>query len=465
MSRSSFDGPMRSRSWVMLVVHWSIPIVVASGCATCSPSRPAEPAPILASTQQDKQAPVAAVDSDSTTDRFLTALKNRDLSSATARFDATVKAALPQEKLAAVWDAQIAQFGQLSTWTIVQRAQADGNDLRVAALKFERGELQALVSITPHTQEVAGLFFKPTPKPATTAPYVNVSAFRAEDVSVGGEPFVLKATLTVPTGSGPFPAAVLVHGSGPNDRDETIGANRPFKDLAEGLSSRGVAVLRYEKRTFQYGHKLGNNISIDDEVVLDAVAAVNLLKARPDIDPRRVFVVGHSLGALLAPEIAVRAAPVAGAVLLAPPGRPPWDSVLAQMRYLETPPDKLLEIEKAIDLLKAGKLGAGMLLGAPASYWQDWASRDGIGMAKQVRKPILILHGERDYQVTDEDLATWKNGLRDVSKVELMTVAGANHLFITGTGKPGPSEYEVPGHVDQSVIEKLTRFISGAPQR
>lgn len=404
-------------------------------------------------------------DSDATAELVLTALKDRNFAAATAKFDAAVKAALPQEKLAAVWDSLIAKLGTLSSWTIVQRASADGKDVRVALLKFEHGELHAVISISPQTQELAGLRFNPVPRPTTAAPYVNASAFRAEDVSLGREPFVLKGTLAVPIGKGPLPGAVLVHGSGPSDRDESIGANKPFKDLAEGLASRGIAVLRYDKRTFQYGRQLGESVSIDDEVVLDAVAAVNLLKNRPEIDRRRVFVIGHSLGALLAPEIGLRAAPVAGAILLAPPGRAPWDAVLAQMRYLETPADKVAEVEKAIDLLKAGKLGTGKLLGAPASYWQDWASRDGVAMAKKLRRPILILRGERDYQVTDEDFTTWKKGLSSVAMVQLATIPGANHLFIKGTGKPGPAEYQVAGHVDQTVIDKLALFVSGEKSR
>ena len=408
----------------------------------------------------------AEADSDATANGLLTALKNRDFAAATAKFDSTVKTALSEEKLAAVWAVQTKRLGQLSSWAIVQRAQATGKDVRVALLKFERGELQALISIDPQTQQVAGLYFKPVPKTsAGSAPYVNASAFRSEEVSVGTKPFVLSGTLDIPTGSGPFPAAVLVHGSGPHDRDETVGANKPFKDIAEGLASRGIAVLRYDKRTFQYRDQLNTSPAIDDEVVSDAVAAVKLLKARSGVDPRRVFVVGHSLGAQLAPEIAIRTEPVAGAVLLAPPGRPPWDAVLAQMRYLGTSPEKQAEVEKSVELLKAGKLGDGKFLGAPASYWQDWASRDGVAMARKLAKPILILRGERDYQVTDEDLSTWKKGLRGVANVELVTLPGANHLFIQGTGKPGPAEYDVPGHVDAAVIEKIDAFVSGSAPR
>ena len=107
----------------------------------------------------------------------------------------------------------------------------------------------------------------------------------------------------MPNGAGPFPAVVLIHGSGPHDRDETIGPNKPFRDLADGLASRRIAVLRYEKRTRHHGGKmLGTTVTIKEEVLDDAVAAAELLRQTPGLDPKRVFVVGHSLGAMLAPK-------------------------------------------------------------------------------------------------------------------------------------------------------------------
>lgn len=296
---------------------------------------------------------------------------------------------------------------------------------------------------------------------AALAAQPGAAPLRSEDVRVGNEPWVLGGTLAIPAGEGRFPAVVLVHGSGPNDRDESIGANKPFRDLAEGLGARGIAVLRYDKRTFQYRTQIGSSISIDDEVVVDAVAAVSLLRSRPEIDAQRIFVVGHSLGAQLAPEIALRAAPVAGAILLAPPARAPWDILLAQLRYLETPPEQLARVEQAVAELKAGTL-EGSLLGAPAAYWQDWASRDGIATARKLDEPILVLRGERDYQVVEEDFRAWQAGLAGHAGAELHTLPGDNHLFIRGTGKPGPAEYATPGRVDDAVLDRIASFIARA---
>jgi hypothetical protein len=269
----------------------------------------------------------------------------------------------------------------------------------------------------------------------------------------------LPATLTVPRGRGPFPAVVLVHGSGPNDRDETTGANKIFKDLAEGLASAGIATLRYEKRTFRH---VPDTLALDTEVVDDAVDAVHVLAAQPEIDRARVVVVGHSLGAMLAPEIAVRAAPgvaVAGVVLLAPPGRPPWDIILGQMRYLGAPTATIKAIELAITVINVGGGSGEQLLGIPFAYWHDWASRDGVAMVKKLARPALVLHGDRDYQVLDADLAVWRTGLAGVAGVEIATLPGDNHLFIRGSGPPGPLDYKVPSHVDDRAVARIVAFV------
>ncbi len=435
------------------------------GCITTHHALSTNPTLAQSPNIQSIDAGVPTHDGDATTNAFLGALKIDDFATAVSHFDAALTSGLSQEKLAVVWTSQKQKAGNLIRWTIEQRAHANGNDIQVAHLKFERGELQALLSIAPQTQKLTGLFLKPLPKAAPPPAYVDQTAFRSEEATIGKSPFALSATLTRPNGNGPFAAAVLVHGSGPNDRNGSIGANKPLKDLAEGLSSRGIIVIRYDKRTFQHGHQLKNNLSIDDEVIDDAVSAVKHLKDRSDVDPQRIFIIGHSLGALLAPEIAHKSAPVAGAVLLAPPGRAPWDVIVAQMKYLEAPADKLALAEAAADQLRTGQYGPDALLGVPASYWKDWASHDGVTMAKLLKRPLLIMRGDRDYQVTDDDIANWRSGLQSVSNVEFATVTGSNHLFIKGTGKSHPSEYEIAGHVDELVIHKIVSFIQNTAKQ
>jgi pimeloyl-ACP methyl ester carboxylesterase len=199
-------------------------------------------------------------------------------------------------------------------------------------------------------------------------------------------------------------------------------------------------VLRYDKRTYTYRDQLSNDIS------------------RSDIDHARIFVIGHSLGGLLTPEIAVRAGGVAGIALLAPPGRPPWEIVRDQMRFLGAPREVLAQTEKAVIELPLG-IERGFLVGMPYSYWRDVANHDGVAMVKRFARPTLVMHGTRDYQVTSDDFAAWQDALTNEPYAELVTVKGANHLFISGHGAPSPLEYKVENHVDARVLSKLSAFV------
>ena len=398
---------------------------------------------------------------------FFAALKVHDYGTAYGLFSAKMKAAVPQENLQVLWLRQVDQLGHLVSWTTYQGAAIEGRDVLISYLKFEQGELRSTVLVTSKTGDLAGFYLQVPPgRPVITAmapAYIDTTKFTAMDATVGAEPLLLSGTLTVPVGTGPFPAVVLVHGSGANDRDETVGPNKLFKDLAEGLSTRGVIVLRYDKRTFQYGSKLTNSLSMDDEVVYDAMSAVQVLRARHDVDTTRIYLIGHSLGGLLAPEIAVRSGSVAGVALLAPPGRPPWELIVSQMRFAKAPQAQIADVERKIGLIKQGKLGDERLFGSPQSYWLDWASRDGVSMAKKFGRPVLVMRGDRDFQVEDVDLDTWRKGLDGVPYTEVVSMPKLNHLFMAGEGEPNAAEYNVAKHADPSVIDKLSAFVLAPP--
>lgn len=463
--------------WRRVPVFVAVASVAVSACSTPAAPRAAVDAPARAS--EPVGSPTTAVEPPAhaaagaprgpveVIDSFFRALAAGEAARARASFDQNMRQAASEEELAEVWRGQTSALGALTAIQADAGVERQGKRVHSVDLVFERGRLIATVALDVPSHELAGLFFRPGRAPGASAPYVNAAAFRAEEVSFGKAPFVLSGTLALPLGAGPFPGVVLVHGSGPMDRDETVLANKPFKDIAEGLASRGVAVLRYDKRTFTHGKQMGSRISVDDEVVLDATYALEALRARRELDAQRLFVVGHSLGALLAPEIAERAPPVAGVALLAPPGRPPWDLVIEQMRYLGVPADTLAAAERNAAEVKKGSAGS-QLLGVPAEYWHDLAARDGIERSRHLNAPILILRGERDYQVTEADLALWRSGIGTRANVTIETLPAANHLFMSGSGKPSPAEYATPGHVDRAVVERLSAFIkshaSATPQ-
>lgn len=400
----------------------------------------------------------AADADDVAVDELFSAIRDGDFSVATAHFSARMKAALSPAVLESAWKQTYADRGPLLSWKILDRQNLPGGDEVSVQLTFGRASAISTLAVAAQTGEIGSLFFKlaQSNAPVTAPAYAEQTKFHSEDVTVGG--YKLPGTLTIPNGKGPFPAAVLVQGSGPQDRDETIGPNHPFADIADGLSSRGIVVLRYDKRTMLHSAMVA---TVEDEVIDDAIAAVRLLRACTDVMGDRIFIVGHSLGATLAPEIAKKAWPVAGVVMLAPSGRKLPDIIIQQARFLgQASPGQLAEIERQADELSAHKMPPSQnFLGAPASYFYDLDARDEVAIARSLGVPILILHGGRDYQVIDDDIRHWQDGLRGVANVKVETFPALNHLFIAGEGKPNPGEYQTLGHVDQAVIGAIADFI------
>jgi uncharacterized protein len=346
----------------------------------------------------------------------------------------------------------------------------------ILPIQFERATWEFVITVNK-TGDLGGLLARPgtdTSVPWAPPAYSRADSFRSEDVIVGKGAWQLPGTLTLPVAKGPVAALVLVHGSGPNDRDESIGPQKTFRDLAEGLASRDIAVLRYEKRTRFAAAKLSSvkNFTVQDETVDDALAAAEFLRTRPEIDPNRVFVLGHSLGGYLIPRIGRRDPKLAGLISLAGAARPLEDLVVEQNQYFAAlqgnPPAALEQVDKVkaqaqrVKALKADtKSSPGdLLFDGPASYWIDLQGYDPAMEARSLKQPMLILQGERDYQVTMTDFARWKDMLKGRANVKFRSFPPLNHLFQAGEGKSTPSEYMAkPGHVAPEVIDEIAAWI------
>jgi dienelactone hydrolase len=312
---------------------------------------------------------------------------------------------------------------------------------------------------------VAGMFFLPGEVAWNRPAYSKPDSFRERDVTVGDGQWKLPGTLTVPAGQGPFPGIVLVHGSGPNDRDETVGGTKVFKDLAEGLASRGVVVLRYEKRTRQYSAAMAGlaSFTAEQETEEDAVKGAALLRAQPEVNPKRVFVLGHSLGGYLAPRIAEEDGKLAGLVILAGAARPMEDAVVDQAEYLGVSADNLKTVKAVaakIKTLEPGDEDSPPIMGAPVAYWLDLKGYDPAALAKKLALPMLILQGDRDFQVTMKDFALWKAAVGANKAVTMRAYPALNHLFVAGEGKSTEAEYRKPGHVAPEIIDDIAKFVA-----
>lgn len=405
-------------------------------------------------------------------DEILAALEQADFATATQHFDAAMRTVLSAEKLQQVWTQTLpAQVGHYEKHGTTEVTTLSGEALAKTRLQFAGAWLEMRVSCDANGG-VRGLFFAPgAPVPAPLIVTPPASSEHALDIASPFGP--LPGMFALPAGDGPFPAVLLVAGSGPQDRDETIGPNKPLADIARGLAQAGIASLRYDKRTKVYGAQMaGKAITIDDEVTDDAVAAAALLARQPGIDAKRVFVLGHSLGALMAPRIAQRDTQIAGLILLAAPEKLDLNVVLRQTRYLaglqhatqQQTDDAIAPIvaaRTAIAMADPAHPPAGEFFHAPASYWLSLRDYDAIAVTRTLPQPLLILQGASDYQVTPiDDFAKWKAAFAASTRVTLKQYDGLSHLFMPAGNPPSPADYNKPGHVDAQVIDDVVQWIS-----
>jgi fermentation-respiration switch protein FrsA (DUF1100 family) len=402
-----------------------------------------------------------------------------DFEAATADFDAAMQAALSADALKQGWQSLEQQVGAFQQQIGVRTQQVQGYTVVVITLQFEKAALDVQVSVDAQGK-VGGLHTSPansaTPPPPYELPdYADSTVYEEQDVAVGaGTEWELPGTLTLPVGDGPFPAVVLVHGSGPNDRDETIAGNKPFRDLALGLASQGIAVLRYDKRTLVYGQKMAamSDLTVQDETISDALAAVALLRETDKIDPARIVVLGHSLGANLAPRIGQQDPSIAGLILMAGNARPLELLVLQQSEYLAgldgtITPEEHTQLDAvraqviATEHAAPGDDPTMLLFSIPPAYWIDLNAYDPVATAQQVTLPMLFLQGERDYQVTLADFVLWQVGLGGRDDVTFTLYPTLNHLFMAGEGMPSPEEYQTQGHVSADVIRDIASWVHG----
>ena len=293
--------------------------------------------------------------------------------------------------------------------------------------------------------------------------------------------YPLNGLLTLPAHiTNPVPAVVFVHGSGSSNMDEKVGKLTPFKDLAEGLAKHGIASIRYDKRSFAHGFKMLKDkskvITVKEETIEDAILATEMLRKDSRIDSEKIFIIGHSMGAMLAPRIDAEGGNYKGLILMAGTPRKLEEVLVEQMEEALTMLKGLTrkiagkQIQKMVHLFdglydlsdeeaKRKKVGNGTTL----YYFKEMGEHAVSDYLAFLEKPILIMQGEKDFQVKiDKDFAAYQNLLKDKSNVTFKLYENLNHAFVPsiyGSITMAKKEYNIEQHIGEKVIADIANWM------
>jgi hypothetical protein len=330
-------------------------------------------------------------------------------------------------------------------------------------------------------------------EPAPPYPY------RSEQVTCRNGNVRLAGTLTLPPTPGPHPAVLLITGSGPQDRNETTSGHRPFLVWSDFLTRRGFVTLRLDDRGV--GDSTGRLLdSTDEDFARDALAAVNLLKRRKEVDPRRIGLIGHSEGGVVAPLAALKSRDVAFIVLLAGPSIPGDQVLFAQgeriSRVMGVPEElarrnrqiqaelfQIVQTEKRSDIARRrmeqllaretasvspeqaaitrGQVG-GQIAMASSRWFRFVWTYDPKPALEKMTCPVLALYGSRDLQVpADLDAPVMERALAGNPRATVTTIDGLNHLFQNAhTGSP--MEYaQIEETVAPKALDTVAEWLAG----
>lgn len=404
---------------------------------------------------------------------FFKLMEDQKFTEAYAYLDPSFQSKVSQDDLVKLWTKLAENLGTIKSLDMLS-TKTEG-EFYVVTLegKFSKADQDFILGYNK-AEKIVGLFLKPKStavsyiKPA----YADTSLYKEKEIYIKTPGHSLVGILTSPKKGNNFPIVVLVHGSGPSDMDETIGPNKPLKDIAAGLAAKGIASIRYVKRTMLYQAEFGKSFTVKEEVLDDALAAVALARTIPTADKKQIYVLGHSLGGMLAPRIATLAPDLKGILLLAAPAVKLPDLIIEQNKYIvEASKDTTLAMKKQLDtaimevskakIFKLGTIKAdSVILGLPASYWVDLNSYNQVETAKKMAaQRIFIAQGAYDFQVSAENYNIWNNALGKRKNVMLKLYPDLNHLLSSQQEKGTAKQYDTPANVSPVLINDIATWI------
>lgn len=387
-------------------------------------------------------------------------------------FDSNMKSKVSKQEIAKIWEQMENSVGEYKEIRNVTSRALDDGTRQTGLVQFENGALEMMLS-TNGDGRISGLFVSQLAYEApeyaknlgTGKKYTN---FISDGYNIPGE-------LVIPLKCNECPVVVLVHGSGPNDKDETIGPNKVFYDIAMGLASKGIASYRYDKRSKIYPETLEGQFDIYDETINDAVSALLHIQRDTSLHFGKYVMLGHSLGAYAMPLIADSLGDkINGAILFSANASRLEDLIEYQMNYLTSFDNKITKAEAKVikeNTERASNIrtneytdstSAELLLGYwPGKFWKSIDTYSPVSTL-QANKilPFFIMQGEKDYQIPMTEFAKWQTAVASQPNVTMQSYVGLTHLFTpTNAERSSPQDYFSPQNVDYLVIQEMADWI------
>lgn len=386
-----------------------------------------------------------------------------DFTETMALFSSEMKRLISEDQLKQAWNLTTTDMGTFKALRSVTEETKDTASLVYVILDYDITGIQILFSYNAN-KKLNGLWFNYAP---FETELMDNDFFEEANISFGDKNNPIEGILTLPKEVKNPPVAILVHGSGDHDADESIGVNKPFRDLAYGLANKGVAVIRYKESS---SRKAKEEYTIQDDSLYDAAEAIKYALSCGKVDKDRIVLVGHSLGGMMAPKIAMDNIEVAGIVSLAGSPRRLEDIILDQNSILLQADDSITDLQYRLYMArvksevdkvkKIKKSGSEVILGYPASYWYSLNQIDTPSLVKELDIPMFIAQGNDDFQVyADIDYVEWQGLLKDKDNVIFKLYDNLNHLFMESNGRMDTTEYNIKGNVSQILIEDLAKWI------
>ena len=403
------------------------------------------------------------------TQEFLDALFVQDYSACMAMFAENLQNTMDKEELQEQWNSMRLAYGDAVEMDRYEAYRINGEGTILAMVTHRHGGSSVQLTFDENN-DVAGLWFGMREDEVDYAIELPTGGVIEQEIVLGeGTQYELRAIITRPVMSATVPGVVLVHDSGAYDRNEAIGNCAPFADIAHGLAQRGIASIRYDKRTFAYGYDMTEKeisaMTAQQEVIEDAVLALNALAQQSGIGD--IYIVGHGMGGTLAPRIALAWGDgLAGIASLAGTARPYLDVVYEQTLAMTNDASRQNAIKK--EYKKAAKLDtlkdSATVFGVPVPYLRDLYEHPVAQSLAELSVPVFVAQGKNDYQTSLEDYKSWQSALEGYAgETHFALYDGLNHLFAdisAAKGRGTSAEYLNELHVSDQLLDDLADWIA-----